>query len=137
MIEIAAIDHIVLRTTRLSAMLEFYCDILGCSVARETSEELGLTQLRAGTALIDLVAVDSRLGRTGGGPPTRTENNLDHFCLQLQPVTEQEIRDHLQNKGITAGEFEQRYGAEGLGLSIYINDPDGNVVELRPRQRYL
>ena len=131
--EIAAIDHIVLRTSRMQEMLDFYCEVLGCVVERETAPELGLIQLRAGDALIDLVAADGELGRKGGGPPTPGENNLDHFCLRLQSVSEAEIEDWLRAHGIEAGRFEKRYGAEGFGNSIYIEDPEGNTVELRPQ----
>ena len=131
MIEIVAIDHIVLRTSKIKAMLDFYCNVLGCTVERETSAETGLTQLRAGNALIDLVTVESDLGRMGGGAPTATENNLDHFCLQLKPISEIEIEKHLSEHGIDAGSFLDRYGAQGVGKSIYIKDPEGNTVELR------
>ncbi len=131
MIEIAGIDHIVLRTTKLKDMLEFYCNVLGCTVERETTVETGLTQLRAGSALIDLVNVDSDLGRMGGGAPTESENNLDHFCLQLKPISDIEIEKHLSKHGINEGSFHDRYGAQGVGKSIYIKDPEGNTVELR------
>ena len=131
MFEVAGIDHIVLRTTKLQAMLEFYSGILGCKVERGSSPETGLTQLRAGNALIDLVVVDSLLGRLGGAAPTQTENNLDHFCLQLKPILEEEIKAHLESNGVEAGEFDERYGAQGFGQSVYIKDPEGNVVELR------
>lgn len=131
MFEIAGIDHIVLRTTRLSAMLYFYCDILGCSIERETSEELGLTQLRVGNCLIDLVVVDSQLGALGGGAPTLTENNLDHFCLQLKPISETEIKKYLLSRDVTVDDFSKRYGAQGFGPSLYIKDPEGNTVELK------
>jgi len=131
MLEVAGIDHIVLRTTKLKDMLEFYCNVLGCTVERETTIEMGLTQLRAGSALIDLVTVDSDLGRMGGGAPTESENNLDHFCLQLKPISEIEIEKHLSEHGINEGSFHDRYGAQGVGKSIYIKDPEGNTVELR------
>lgn len=133
MIEIAGIDHIVLRTTRLEEMLQFYGAVLGCPVERELSPEFGLVQLRAGTALIDLVTVDSELGRAGGGPPTEGNNNMDHFCLQISPQSEREIRRYLESCGIEAGPFERRYGAQGFGNSIYLKDPEGNTVELRNR----
>ena len=129
--KIAAIDHIVLRTSRLDDMLDFYCRVLGCHVERETGAEIGLVQLRAGSALIDLVTVDGELGRKGGGPPARGDNNLDHFCLRLAAVSEAEIGEHLVAHGVEAGDFEERYGAEGMGRSIYIEDPEGNTVELR------
>ena len=131
MLEIVAIDHIVLRTEKLDEMLHFYCQILGCKIERQTSPEVGLTQLRAGTALIDLVTVDSQLGKKGGGSPSKTENNVDHFFLQLKAISEIEIKEHLALHGIEIGDFERRYGALGFGNSVYINDPQGNVVELR------
>lgn len=130
MIEVAAIDHLVLRVTDLQPMLTFYRDILGCPVERELPE-LGLTQLRAGHALIDLVTVAGTLGAMGGAAPTATENNLDHFCLQIKPLPEAELADYLRKQGVEVGEFGERYGAQGMGRSVYINDPQGNVVELR------
>ena len=133
MIKVTGLDHIVLRTTRLDEMIQFYGTVLGCPVERELPPEFGLVQLRAGSALIDLVAVDSELGRVGGGAPSETENSLDHFCLQVNPLPEEEISRYLASHGVEAGPFEQRYGAQGFGNSIYLRDPDGNVVELRNR----
>lgn len=131
MIEIVQIDHIVLRTKKLKQMLAFYCDVLGCKIERETSADIGLIQLRAGNALIDLITVDGQLGRLGGGAPKQTENNLDHFCLQLKSISEQALKTHLESHEIVTGEFAERYGAQGMGRSVYVNDPEGNTVELR------
>lgn len=131
MLDVLAIDHIVLRTTKLKEMLAFYINVLNCTIERETPEETGLTQLRAGCALIDLVVVNSRLGAVGGGPPSKTENNVDHFCLQIRSMPEQDIINYLKKSGIQVGEFASRYGAQGEGNSIYIEDPEGNSVELR------
>ena len=131
MFEVARIDHVVLRTSKINEMLNFYCEVLGCKVERESSPEFGITQLRAGDALIDLVRVDSKIGKLGGGPPSKTENNMDHFCLQLKMISEKEIRNHLESNNIDVGEFSDRYGAQGTGRSVYINDPEGNTVELR------
>ncbi len=133
MLEVLAIDHIVLRTTKLDEMLEFYTGVLNCVVERETAVETGLTQLRAGSALIDLVVVNSRLGAVGGGAPTKTERNVDHFCLQIRSIPEKEIIEYLEENGIEVGNFASRYGAQGLGNSVYIQDPEGNSVELRCR----
>jgi glyoxylase I family protein len=133
MIEIAGLDHIVLRTSHMAEMLHFYGTVLGCPIERELSPEFGLVQLRAGSALIDLVAVDSELGRAGGGPPTQSDNNMDHFCLQLNALPEEDISRYLASHGIEAGPFERRYGAQGYGRSVYLRDPEGNTVELRNR----
>ena len=124
------IDHIVLRVTDLDRMLAFYCEALGCHVERR-EDKIGLIQLRAGSALIDLVPVDSELGRPGGAAPGAEGRNLDHFCLRIEPFEEGVIRDHLARHGIDAGPLKSRYGAEGIDPSIYIEDPEGNVVELK------
>jgi len=131
MIRVRLIDHIVLRTRNPEAMVYFYSEVLGCEVERTLPPETGLTQLRAGQSLIDIVAVDSELGRAGGGPPSRSENNMDHFCLQIEPIEKDDLLDWLKSHGVDGGRFEVRYGAEGFGPSIYIRDPDGNTVELR------
>lgn len=129
-IRIAAIDHVVLRVSNLDASLGFYCEGLGCSVERRL-DDIGLVQLRAGGGLIDLVPVDGELGRAGGGPPRATGRNMDHFCLRLASFDEAAIRRHLAALGIGAGPTQMRYGAEGNGPSIYLQDPDGNTVELK------
>ena len=87
-------------------------------------------QLRAGSSLIDLVPVDSELGRAGGGPPGGPRN-MDHFCIQVEPFDEEAIRETLARGGYSAGPVESRYGARGDGPSIYVDDPEGNVVELK------
>ena len=130
MIPLLALDHIVLRVVDLDAMLGFYCGVLGCSVERRR-DDIGLLQLRAGRSLIDLVPVSGKLGTAGGAPPGREGRNLDHFCLRVEPWDAEAIRAHLAAHGVEAGEVESRYGAEGEGPSIYVRDPEGNVVELK------
>lgn len=130
MIRIRDIDHIVLRVVDAGRAMEFYCDVLGCSVERK-QDEIGLIQLRAGRALIDLIPVDGPLGAAGGAPPAAEGRNLDHLCLRVEPFDEAAIRAHLAAHGIGAGETASRYGAEGSGPSIYIADPEGNTVELK------
>jgi len=132
MIVVQSIDHVVLRTTDLSAMLHFYQRVLGCPIER-TLPDLGLTQLRAGESIIDLVVVDSELGQLGGKAPQQDGRNLDHFCLQIAAFDEHELVDYLNQYDIEVTEFAERYGAQGFGRSAYIEDPEGNVVELKPR----
>jgi len=130
MIRIRDIDHLVLRVVDLDRMLRFYCDVLGCTIERR-QESIGLVQLRAGRALVDLVPVDGELGSAGGAAPGREGRNLDHFCFRVDPFDAADIRRHLAAHGVEAGEVKTRYGAEGSGPSIYIADPEGNVVELK------
>lgn len=129
-IRIVGLDHIVLRVRDHDRMLAFYCDVLGCSLEREQSE-IGLTQIRAGRSLIDLVTVDGKLGRMGGAPPGNEGRNLDHLCLTVYDYDEMRIRAHLHAHRVEVGETGQRYGAEGEGPSVYLRDPEGNTIELK------
>src|SRR5206468_7823333 len=130
MFKVKHIDHLVLRVLNIHAMLDFYTNVIGCSVEK-IQEGLGLYQLRAGSSLIDLVPVDGQLGKLGGAAPGKEARNLDHFCLRIGPFDADEIFMHLRSNGIEPGNVESRYGAEGEGPSIYVTDPEGNVVELK------
>jgi catechol 2,3-dioxygenase-like lactoylglutathione lyase family enzyme len=128
---IGGIDHIVLRVRDLARSLRFYREALGCTVERE-QRELGLTQLRAGRCLIDLVTADGPLGkRTAAAAGAAAGPNLEHFCLSIAPFEEDALQAHLAAHGVAAEEPASRYGAEGEGRSIYIADPDGNRIELK------
>jgi catechol 2,3-dioxygenase-like lactoylglutathione lyase family enzyme len=124
------LDHVVLRVADLDRAMHFYRDILCCPVDK-IQADIGLWQLRAGSALIDLVPLDGKLGSAGGAGPGAEGHNLDHFCLRLAQWDEPALREHLAAHGIAIVESGPRYGAEGTGPSIYVKDPDGNTVELK------
>lgn len=131
-INLTHIDHVVIRARDMQAMVAFYRDVLGCRLERGPGE-LGLAQLRAGASLIDLVDVAGSLGRQGGGPPDHAAPNMDHVCFQVEPWDVEAIESHLRRHGVEPGPVERRYGAAGMGPSIYLRDPEGNTVELKGR----
>lgn len=124
------LDHVVLRARDVARLRRFYCDVLGCTLERERPE-LGLTQLRAGAALIDLLDLDGELGRKGGAAPGPEGRNVDHFCLRIAPFDPDALSAWLESHGVEPGEVKPRFGAEGEGPSLYVQDPEGNVVELK------
>jgi glyoxylase I family protein len=128
--EIRQIDHIVLRVRDVDAMRAFYCGVLGCREERR-QDDIGLLQLRAGASLIDLVALDGKLGRMGGAGPGAEGRNVDHFCLRVEPFDRDALIAHLRAHGVRVGDYGSRYGAEGEGPSQYLFDPEGNLVELK------
>ena len=130
MIRLREIDHLVLRIVDLDAMLQFYCGVLGCTV-EQRRDDIGLIQLRAGTALLDLVPVAGQLGAAGGAAPGKEGRNLDHFCFRVEPFDADAITRELAQHGIAVDPPAARSGAEGVGPSIYVTDPEGNVVELK------
>jgi glyoxylase I family protein len=129
-IAIREIDHVVLRVIDLAGMQRFYGEVLGCAEVRR-QDEIGLVQLRAGSAMLDLVPVDGKLGRIGGAAPGREGRNVDHVCFRVEPFDDAAIRAHLAAHGVDAGPVESRFGAEGEGPSIYLQDPEGNMIELK------
>ena len=129
--DVLHIDHVVFRVRDLAASTAFYAEVLGLGVARERPD-LGLVHLRAGDAMLDLVAVDGPLGKAGGSAAGPTGRNVDHLCLRVEPFDEQAIRAHLAAMGLPAPDHAaSRFGAEGQGPSLYLRDLDGNTIELK------
>jgi catechol 2,3-dioxygenase-like lactoylglutathione lyase family enzyme len=129
-IAVAGFDHIVLRIRDKAAMLAFYEGVLGLVVDRDRPE-LGLTHVRLGAQMLDLVTVDGVIGRLGGAGPGAEGRNLDHFAIQVSPFDEAAIRAHLAAHDVPIVEEGERYGATGDGYSLYVRDPEGNTVELK------
>lgn len=120
-IKIKAIDHLVIATADIPRLQKFYESVLGCHVER-TLPNLGLVQMRAGQAMIDLVPYDG---------DNRPGQNMEHFCLLLEEWDLKAIKTHLMRNGVSVEGPSQRYGATGMGPSLYISDPDGNQIEIK------
>jgi catechol 2,3-dioxygenase-like lactoylglutathione lyase family enzyme len=125
MVHVVGLDHLVLRVADVERSLSWYCDRLGLTGER-------VDEWRAGRVPFPSVRVDrtTLIDLIGGGPPLASaQGNLDHFCLVVSPV------DLAGVAG--SGEWDvvdgpgPRFGAQGMGTSLYVRDPDGNVVELR------
>jgi len=117
---VRGIDHVVLRAHDVAALTRFYGDVLHCAVERVAGD---LTQMRAGDSLIDIVP---------RGHDDANGRNMDHFCLRLAPFDVEQIVAWLTANGVAIGEIATRYGADGYDKSIYLTDPEGNGLELRP-----
>jgi len=117
---LVGLDHIVLKVADMKRAIAFYSDVLGASIEREI-ESLGMVQMRTGASLIDLVPQNETVGA----------QNMEHFALTIDPFDEVSIFAHLEAHGIKSEPAARRYGAKGFGPSIYIKDPDGNMVELK------
>jgi glyoxylase I family protein len=118
------IDHVVLRVRDQAVSQRFYVDVLGCTVAR-VNERISLIHLRFGDQLIDLIP-GSAAAPEGVG--------MDHLCLSIECDDVGKLADELVRRGVTLdGKVSDRFGAYGSGPSVYIRDPDGYRVELKPR----
>lgn len=129
-ISIRRLDHIVIRCSDIDRSLHFYCEVLGCLEERRL-DALGLVQLRCGESMLDLIDVEGPLGKAGGAAPGEGGRNVDHFAVAIEDFDEASLRSYLESHGVAPGEVGERYGAEGMGPSMYIRDPDDNVIELK------
>ena len=131
MIRVTALDHFVLRVRDLDASLGFYRDILGLPIEFLDEYRAGqrpFVSARIGNQLLDLVPDTTYDPHT-----TRNTGGFLHFCINVPAGDLARIIPWLRERGVTIVEDQPvpRMGATGMGLSIYVNDPDGYVVELK------
>lgn len=125
------IDHLVLRVQDLNRSIAFFSDLLACEVVKRR-DDLGLVHIRAGVSMIDLVAVDGPTGKKGGAAAGKEGRNMDHVCLRIEPFNEADITAFLDEHNVPrSAQAQVNFGAEGDGPSIYLVDPDGNLIELK------
>jgi len=126
------LDHVVLRVSDLSRAITFYAQVLGCELVQR-NEGRGLVHLRAGASMIDLVDIHGPIGQQGGAAAAVSDGrNMDHFCLRISPFDEAAVLAHLaQHEVPRSSHAKQQFGAEGTGPAVYLQDPDGNTIELK------
>ena len=121
------LDHVVLHVKDQAASRRFYTELLGCTVDH-VNEKLSLVQLRFGQNLIDLLPLSPH--SLAPSPDT----GMDHLCLSIRCDDLDKVAAALRAKGVTVeGEVVRRRGAFGEGPSLYLRDPDGYRIELKPR----
>jgi glyoxylase I family protein len=126
-IEVLELDHVVLRVRDQTASQHFYTTVLGLTLDH-VNEKAHLVQLRAGRHLIDLLPLAP--GETAA-PTAR----MDHVCLSVRCDDLARAAAWLRQRGVAVeGDVVARRGAFGDGGSIYIQDPDGYRIELKPRE---
>ena len=122
---ISGFDHIVLCVADVAATCRFYERVLGMA-ARE--ERPGKWSLHFGPHKISLQHAASvpAIAR-------RTLPGTGNFCL-LTDMPIDRVAAHLGSQGVEIIDGPgERAGATGPILSVYFNDPDGNLVEVSNR----
>jgi glyoxylase I family protein len=125
-LEILELDHVVLRVRDQGASQRFYTTILGLRLDH-LNESAQLVQLRAGRHLIDLLPL-------AAGETAAPSARMDHVCLSIRCADLSGLATWLRQRGVTVeGDVVHRRGAFGDGDSLYIQDPDGYRIELKPQ----
>ena len=120
------LDHVVLRVADQEKSTRFYVDVLGCTVDH-VNERISLVHLRFGEHYIDLLPATAQA-------PAAPAGGVDHVCLSIRCADLTKAAEALRRRGVTIdGDIAPRRGAYGTGPSLYLRDPDGYVIELKPR----
>lgn len=119
-VRVTGFDHIVLRVADVEASVAFYCDELGLAPER-------LDEWRRGEVLFPSVRIDATTVIDLFAAPHEAQGNLDHFCLVIEPTD----LDALAARFPGAARADGLFGAQGYASSVYLQDPDGNTIELR------
>jgi catechol 2,3-dioxygenase-like lactoylglutathione lyase family enzyme len=118
-VKVVGFDHVVVNTSNTEALLAFYCDELGLEPVR-------VDEWRKGEALFPSVRVTPET-LIDLFPAERSGENMNHFCLVIEPTE----LDALAARFPGARRADGLFGAQGYASSLYVQDPDGNTIELR------
>ena len=131
LVKITEMDHIVLRVKDIDVSLRFYTEVLGLKPER-------VEQFKAGDVRFPSIRITEDtiidLFPFGEQPPIGKDGikNQDHFCMVIEPQDIDELKATFESMGIDIQSGPgKRWGSRGDGTSLYIYDPDDNVVELR------
>lgn len=120
---ISGLDHLVLTVRDVAASVDFYRRVLGM---RPETFGQSRTALHFGRQKINLHPADAPYAPHASHPAPGT---ADLCFLTGRPLAQ--VIDHLKAEGVAIEEGPvRRTGATGPILSIYIRDPDGNLIEI-------
>lgn len=120
--KIKSIDHLVIPVSNIEQALLFYVDVLGM----ELDNSRNRYAVKFGNQKINLHVGLAEFLPAAGHP---TFGSAD-ICL-LVAGDLKEVKSELEAKGVTVEEgIVRRNGAQGAIDSLYLRDPDGNLIEL-------
>ena len=130
LVKITEMDHIVLRNKDVEESLRFYTEVLGLQAERVDRWSAG--EIRFPSARINADTIIDFFGSDQDPIGKEGIKNQDHFCMVIEPTDMEELKNKFVEMGVAiqAGPGK-RWGSHGDGISLYIYDPDDNVVELR------
>ena len=130
LVKITEMDHIVLRVRDVEESIGFYSQVLGLKLERVDEWRRGEVRFPSARlnddTIIDFFATDQPAIGKGG------VKNQDHFCMVIEPTDMEALKASFEAMGVEIqGGPGKRWGSHGDGISLYVYDPDDNVVELR------
>jgi glyoxylase I family protein len=122
-------DHVNLQCRDIARSLRFYTEVLNlplCRCDRNTAGEITFVSVQAGPAIVDLMP------RPAYVPPPAQQAGMNHFALEIAPCDADHLAADLRAQGVEVYEGPvRRQGAKGMGMAVYLRDPDGHGIELK------
>jgi catechol 2,3-dioxygenase-like lactoylglutathione lyase family enzyme len=119
--KVTGLDHVVLNVSDTQRAVAWYRDELGLEPLRydewQRGEVLFVSMRIDATTIIDLLEAP------------RTGENVNHFCLVVESGSVEAVAASGRFDVVDGPDL--RWGAQGVANSVYVRDPDGNVIELR------
>ena len=127
------LDHLNLSVRDFDETVDWYRRVFGFELVEDGVQDDGVRWgiIRGGDALLCLYEHGDYAFADRFDLEDRKLHGVSHFALRIDGFDEQAIRAQLAAEGVEATEVGQRYGAEGIGPSLYLADPDGNTIELK------
>ncbi len=117
--KVVGLDHVVVNCADVERSIAWYCGVLGLAPERVDEWRRGEVPFPSAridaSTLIDLFPAEPR------------GKNVDHVCLVIEP----DDLDVLAERFPGARRADGLFGARGYASSLYVEDPDGNTIELR------
>jgi catechol 2,3-dioxygenase-like lactoylglutathione lyase family enzyme len=120
-LSVLGLDHVVINSQDVERSLSFYCDTLGLQAER-------VEEWRRGEIIFPSVRIDEATIIDILSAP-RTGENMNHLCLTVDPTDFEALKEDDRLDVVDGPDL--RHGARGNGVSLYVRDPDDNIIELR------
>lgn len=127
-------DHVNLQCRDIARSLRFYTEVLNlplCRCDRDAAGKITFVSVQAGPAIVDLMP------RPAYVPPPAPQAGMNHFALEIAPCDADQLAADLRSQGVEVYEGPvRRQGAKGMGMAVYLRDPDGHGIELKQYEEH-
>lgn len=124
--KIVNLDHFVLTVNNLQQSLNFYHKLIGLPVI-EAQTNSSVVTLRCGHSLLKLRQLQNKVGAIVA--KHLSAGDFD-FCLESSQKPAEIVAEFEKKKIPIALGPVTKHGSKGKMTSVYVRDPDGNLVEI-------
>ena len=126
--KVLGLDHIAFKSPDVDRSLGFYCGVLGLEGDRIEEWEKGLVKFPSvrlsPETIFDIFSTTDQMTESA-------HQQVDHVCFAIEPGTLDELIAEVESFGLCPSAKQARWGAQGMGESVYVIGTEGGTIELR------